>query len=488
MADSGPLSFGPVRGLFWHASIRVPRGKHHPSKAAPGTLRVNVDGGAELDLDGVLSRLGSGSNQFLEAIRDEDEDVVVHGILIDDNQSVILEDAARNGGVARSAGISTQRFQALRCFIAKSYRSPASATTVKRCSVPLNGFEEWLSLKSLRRTGRQDDFSVTYQPRPDTCYVGDRAKLIYQTHLQQVYGFPRSTYDLQLQDVPEIVIEPNKNETLGEVAARVAEINEALLLLTGSERQVAWPTVHMTAGRGAAVGTLYFSRPKPVTDDPWRGRNSWVPFGKIEDHFLELLDRWRILRRELGAAAYSYTSTRRGMNLYAEHHLISLIWGLESYSRQRGIGAPSRRQLARLRRVKDLLVSDSDKQWLQSKLKGLQEPELEARLRAVLDQLPVSFVGTGLRDFANRLAVARNQLSHDGRIASPDLGSMSSSGYAVRLARALSGFYHATLLRAMGVADDVVAESLLRGHTGAASSFYLSQIGLKLTERTPNQH
>ena len=337
--------------------------------------------------------------------------------------------------------------------------------------VDMDGFEDWLDLDSIlvsaeRRQKDHVQVNVSYKEYEFVSPVLDGTMSInsmtmgadllgyFATHPQRDVHF-RQKYDLTFR--------PGRLSDLATLRYVYTTIEEFIALLTGFYHRLNWPILVRDEQPFETWNTFYFYRGSS-SGRSINGYFFWVPFARIRDGFGKLFEKWQLKREALGAGHYLFISLMRNPHIYSEDRFMNLVWGLEAFHRK-SLGQLKNtdrvaRERERVERIVNSLPQDSeDQRWLRKKLKYAHEPSLEARILECFRELPFNFGKGQLEKFAKECASRRNDISHEGGPRG-DMDYASFMKGTSSLAEALDYLFHALLLQQIGIASDILFETM----------------------------
>lgn len=321
-------------------------------------------------------------------------------------------------------------------------------------SVVLDGFEQWVHAGDIVVNQNQRELKLSLQTEDQSSYDTQAGRL------ELIHGFKGtrpsptdSAVSVRLQSI--IRFTPSKRTNALGMKAAFRSIQDLLLILTNSPRQLDWPTIQ--SGSQNTPIRLYFERfGSKGKDLQWH--QSWTSFPRLKKDFGKIFDAWHTQRDRAGPGIHLFLGTKRDIPLYVEHRFVNLVWGLESLHRR---GAPS--NASKLADKKERILSrlftlkSDDKRWLKLKLSYiLDEPSLETRLFEVLKPIGLNLEERRLEKFAKTCANLRNDLSHFGGERTP--GQYDGFIGEIRaVLDALSTLYHLLILKLIGLTDEQLA-------------------------------
>lgn len=164
------------RGLFWWHDDPLPVNQFAADSCVAGTLTVEENGAAYLDLDGYLaSSEGSLMAGILAQGQQFPLEKAIQGKLKSSNQNILLMGLRRQGGRFSSNGISHEGFAASHCLVADQAFPPATRQLkFSALDVELTGLEEWLRLGNIEVKRTQQRISVKHRvPKADIHKLDD---------------------------------------------------------------------------------------------------------------------------------------------------------------------------------------------------------------------------------------------------------------------------------------------------------------------------
>jgi hypothetical protein len=104
-----------AHGVFWWHDEPIAEGLLAPDAHVVGVLKIDDEGRATLELDGVLTREHAPMSAAM--LREEPETNCIQGILKGSGQRVLMLNVVKNGGQFSTYGISYERFLAMNCLV-----------------------------------------------------------------------------------------------------------------------------------------------------------------------------------------------------------------------------------------------------------------------------------------------------------------------------------------------------------------------------------
>lgn len=461
------------RGYFWWSDQPVPQGHFAPDDGAYGSLTISSAGQTELELDNQLpnprGRLGTlaDGGEINRSIR---------GILKVGGEHVFLTKLGRCNASIRSSGLSHEGYRA---FVALKSYSPISdirpeVPTFCGFQIPFSGFAPWFNTKSISVDQTQPSTRVSYDALKPNHYQFADGTMTLEHLLLGVPPGEGHVRDLHLVQTEQLVYAPSQPLILDAVIEEHGRIEDLLVVLTDSERNLDWPIVRFDKSLDTA--TLYYVRPRR-TDQATSWADYWLTFPQIADSFGTILANWRTKRETFGPGFYMYLGTRRGLRLYAENRFMNLMFGLESFHRTLYPEARNDSVKEKIARILKQVNSPRDHKWLVRQLKYSSELPLEERLVSLLQPLPLDIPLGRLRAFAKKCARYRNDIAHFGGTRNAEERKSFIPSLAV-LNDALDLLYHMVMLREIGVPETILKHIVTKGFHAFGLRYRLQLAGL----------
>jgi hypothetical protein len=462
------------RGFFWTSEEALPNGEV-PSDAVPGVLTIDSEGTIQLELDGMFSGSGHPWKVILDDTRDDLKGRTFWGLLKKSSQYVKLNGLFRNGGAARSRGISYVIYLVETCLVAGGpFPDEDLVDDVREIEVDIAGFEEWVGQGELQPKKTPRTLSVKHTTTKPKRYQLDDGTLELRSEVQGPAIPQLKRHHVELKTRHFIAWAPRQPCATADAIERYKVLQDLMILLTGSDRPLEWPTV--TLGAKSRVATAYFYRIGGKSKAPGL-HDLFTLFDHVALEFGQLYQRFIEMRRDLGPGIYLYLATRRGMTFYVEHRFASLVWGLEALHRR---STPP--QTTALDKKIDRILNDiqlsKDRKWLKAKLAHAGEPSLQERLFDLFDSLlsPLDVEKEAIRKFSVRCADVRNLISHFGGRRHANSESLTME--AQELSEVLGFIYHLLLLKELGIEPARLRSLLYDAPSTFAGRHWCQRIGL----------
>lgn len=464
------------RGYFWWHDEPVPDGHWAPESSVSGVLRIDEEGRIELELDNVLS---TGDGIFAAVLNNGTPfpaNKEIQGAFKGSGNFALLGGLFRNGGRFSSNGISFEQFLVTNCLVSSTpFARKQGPFRFRGLQVDLKGFEGWLRLGAIESSRTKSSLNVKYKNPKPVSYAIDDGAISIRYDLSGPWLGKQTMHDLVLAESASISYSFKESILLDDIKAQYGLMEDLFILLTDSDYCFDWPL--LTDDTDGKNYRLYFLRNRSSAIAPdWH--ECPTNFVQLREHFGKIFSTWKRKREMFGPGFYLYLGTRRGILLYQEHRFVNLIWGIESLHRRKTKDSTTSENLKeRAQRILSQVTSETDKEWLQKKLKHADEPTLEQRIFETFQGLPIGLDQKRIRRFASDCARIRNDISHFG-------GQRHDGNYGEFLlcldkkSDALSYLYHALLLKEVGVDDAIVRGWIFDGFRSHRIKGVLVDVGL----------
>ncbi|WP_201446202.1 ApeA N-terminal domain 1-containing protein [Burkholderia gladioli] len=449
------------QGYFWWRDEKYPSIQFAPEQHVTGWLRISENGEVRLELDGVLPTGKHPLEQITDNLSRRQPFRSIQGITKKTGKRVLLIDAVGVGGQFNSTRFSFEKYIATMCLVG-DVDLPRKVDTPRfsAVEVDLTGFENWLHLGTLDFKNTRRAMTLKSEMARDVIFNTSFGKLVFEKHTEVVESNGLHRFEVKVREYMTLTFQHKKALAPEQVRDEFGAMQDLMTLLTNSHFSLAWPVVKFA--RTKEFFNFYFRRigssasPPELQDLP-------ISFVQLQERFGALYEAWRTKRDEFGAGFYSYLSTKRDVNLYVENHFANLVQGMEYFHRTKYISVlPDGPLQEKITRILNGVESAKDKRWLAGKLRHAAEPSLEERLNEIFTALPLDLDRNRLRSFAKSCADIRNDLAHFGGQRTRE----RSADFLLELSRksvALGFFYHMTLLREIGLSDQMIKEWLRPG-------------------------
>lgn len=457
------------QGLFWWNDKAVPEGHFAPPDAVGGTLLIDKDGLASLEVHGFLEEPESPFGHLAATREEIDCERPIQGILKGDGRHILLMKVWRDGGSARSGGISFERFKAPRSLVGPQCLADASSSASRALTLPLDGLETWLWDGPIKVLREKDLLSADGTTPPDYSYSRGDARLTLEHSIESSQSGSQ-LYEVQLKATARLNYTKTTLMEIEEVEETFRYINDLFMLLTGAPVTLKWPIVEDPKGEQRTLFHWRISPERPTLS--WS--DLWTFYPDVKDVFGPIVFNWLEKRQQFGPAFYLFLGCKRQKGMFAEHKFVNLAWAIEAFSRTTESDPPVQKLSERIDRILAAITDTKDKEWLKSRLKHAAEPNLEQRMFTVLKELPLEI--QGLRQFCSRCASLRNEVSHFGgpRQRPYDAFMQELRKYT----EAFERIYHFRLLQEVGVPHEALESTAFRRGTSFLIRYWFIETGL----------
>lgn len=467
------------RGFFWWFNEGTLPARSKETSVA-GQLTVSDQGGITLETDGALCLKEEFQNwseprNFAESRR-------ITGVLATSESSdthVLLETLERTDLSLPDDSPQRQKFSAQLC-TTRDCAFPASYPEgFTELRVSLDGFEEWLELKSIvveQESWESDavDVLVSYKqwrfeyPTPGGTIS---VESITTGALPFFSDLPRTS--AEFHEHFYLIFRPNSPSDASTLRYLYTKIEEFLAVLAGKYHRLPSPIL-TTEDEFGTWNTVHFYRSTPL--EHLNRFSVWLTFPQIKDAFGELFKNWLSGCQLFGAGYYLFVSALRNPHQYSEHRFVNLLWGIEALHRKwLGESETSDRVIREKKRVGEILnllpEDDRNRKWLGKKLAHAHELSLEERILECFRRLPFTFGSGEIEKFAKVCAERRNDISHFGGPRG-DVDYDLFHSQISQLADALDHLFRLLLLHQIGVDAKtlfkVVTDSFVSRNVGVA--------------------
>jgi hypothetical protein len=469
-------------GRFWWSDEPFTERQFAPDSSVTGALKISDDGIAELTLDGFLS--GEADQHFLRNLmvaRGEPTGRPIQGILKGSGKRVLLLDPRRAGGHLSNVGMSYEGYIAFEMLIGEARFTDKAVTSVfSLAEIDLAPLNDWLGYKTIKIEQTENSLRATYD-RPEAMKYSGRDRTIeIRSELVAPRYLLKRTNDLSAQESTRLRMSWPNTVPLKDAQHELVLLQDFLFLFTGGLSRFDWPIL---SNQGEPKYRFISAR-----DDHRRTeldkRDWWFSFSDVKDDFGNLFESWKEHQEKYGPGFYLYLGNYRLRQMYAEHRFVNLMWAVESFHRTknpeiRNAGVAEKRD-----RIVAAVFGEKDRKWLEKRLRNADELSLEDRIVDTFKTLPIEMEPRSLRDFAQKCARYRNDLSHFG-------GSRDTPNYQDflrkldELSDALGSLHHAVILNEIGVESDTLRRCLHEGYHGSRFQRTLKDAGIELSAAKP---
>lgn len=405
----------------------------------------------------------------------------IQGILKTSSRSVLLLDLESDGGRASADGISHQNFRAWRALVGGNRIECDQALRISGFSVGLEGFEDWLRLGGISSARTTRSVTVKAKLSKTYSYTLRDSKVKLRFGLKSPIGNSKYQRKLTIEEFAKLEYGFRTDVSIEQVQDKFLLVSDLLTLLSGSNRSLEWPWLHL--GRGASERKYqYFYGSSRNLSQPAKFFDCWVSFPQISETFGDLLQSWDDAQSKLGSGLQLFIGTLKSSSLHLEHKFANFIWGLEVLHRLKHPEAvQSEKFKAKIERIISNVILTKDRTWLEGRLQNAHEPSLQQRLKESIASLEINFEDRSLTSFCKICADLRNDLSHFG-------GQRTFSNYDEMIqalhekAGALEFLYHAIALKEIGVEIQTIKNFIFSGRHSYKFSQIANKAGLIIRE------
>ncbi|CAN0622596.1 conserved protein of unknown function [Burkholderia multivorans] len=473
------------QGYFWWRDEKYPSNQFAPEQHVTGWLKISGNGEVRLELDGVLPTGKHPLAQITDNFSRKQPFRSIQGITKKTGKRVLLIDALGVGGQFNSSRFSFEKYIATMCLVGDvDLPRKGDIPRFSAVEVDMTGFENWLHLGTLGLKHTRRAMTLRSEVTRDVVFSTPVGKLTFEKHTEVVEPNGLHRFEAKVREYMTLTFQHKKALSAEQVREEFGAMQDLMTLLTDSHYSLAWPVVKIA--RTKRLFNFYFRRLGSSALPPELHELS-TNFVQLQECFGELYAAWRSKRDEFGAGFYSYLSTKRDVNLYVENHFTNLVQGMESFHRTKyGSEQPAGPLQEKITRILNGVELEKDRRWLAGKLRHAAEPSLEERLHKIFETLPLGIEIDRLRSFAKSCADIRNDLAHFGGQRTRE----RSADFLLELSRkndALGFFYHMTLLREIGLSDQMIKEWLKPGIATMRARTALAETGILDRNATPEK-
>jgi hypothetical protein len=472
-------------GAFWWRSPSFETKVDSFERAVVGRLLIAEDGSVSLELHDVLSDEKRFVHRMLGGEFDQDENLVIQGILKASGQHVMLLGAYADGGSVSFGGISYEKYRADLCLVGNSKFPEDVELKFSSLYIDFKGYEEWLGMNSLVSKQTARSFHVSYKKPKTLIYklAGSRRAEIKSFLSGQSYGDDRLSSIRLIERVGVEIHSPiplSVNDHLKEYQV----FYYFMYLLTGSNYNLQWPQLKIKKRKSVPSWcTVYKYRNVGLPSKPSR-HSSWLSFDDIKEQFGSLYDEWAARQEKLGPSVGLFFGARSHMGIYAENRFVNLIWGLESL--HRGVFLTEGKTPLEIKSTRILeqivtagIFKGTGLKFIKSQLGKRFEPHLALRIKECITELKLPFELKELEVFCDRCASIRNDISHFGG-RRPGAVYQSLINEIILKTEAVAILYRAVLLREMGLSCEALTKIFEKGRFAYQLRRTFEDAGLKL--------
>lgn len=446
--------------------------------AMQGSLTTNEDGGSAINLDMAEWTWRRADKPFPVFMTDKFD---VAGFLPAQNLYVWLQDAQLRSLPGLSAGGGTK----LGSYVTLLSTSPVSgqgiSSCIKRLMIPLGGLWPWLDRPMPKASLTDTHIEIQYPLDVNDEFKLRNGSVTVRTGTSIPHDLAKRTITVQQQGWLDFEFEPPLS--LVEAKDIYLHIEDFFVLLTDEECGLDWPEIQLSESEGTGNICVFRRRPQKSEISAFM---LWIRYPSIREHFGELIDSWLDMRTKYGAAFHLYLGVRRGKSVYVEHRFANLVWGLEALHRKAMpdslvLGQKTQEKIQKICEATKNVLNSDKRRDLKKALSKSSEKQLSDNLYELFSKLPLCIPGEQLKQFTKKCADRRNDISHYG-------GPKNESDYngfireIIDLMGALDQLYHASILRQIGISDDLIHHIFYKSFKSAGIRERLKLAGLNLPQ------
>ena len=251
------------------------------------------------------------------------------GILAGRDEYVRLTELQSNGARASSRGPSNENILADRCLLSRTPFSPDAELRFRSLRFSLQGYEEWLGLRSIKVAVGRRSLTARYVRSHQYKWKLSLGKLSLEFDLR--HPIQGSWSKISLTELPHLRISVNQQVDLHKTLDLARRIEDLITLLTDSDRGLNFPYLE-AIGHSSPI-KIYYTRLEHPQEEVVQHK-CWTWFPNISGNFGSIMEKWFSKHEFFGPGFHLYLGSRRRTQLYPEHRFASLVWGLESLHRR----------------------------------------------------------------------------------------------------------------------------------------------------------
>jgi hypothetical protein len=449
------------RGQFWLAD-----GAEQTSSGPAmqqGLLTINEDGGSTIDLDMAEWSWKREAKPFPASMADKFN---VVGFLPAQSLYVWLQDAQLRSPPGLSTGGGTRLSSYLTLFYTAPVSGPGMGPSIKKMTIPLGVLWPWLQY-----------------PMPRISQTDTKIEILYQLDMKDEFKLSNGSLAVRIrtsisQDIVKRTISPKQQAWLDFEFDRPLSLTESkdfflhtedfFVLLTDQECSLEWPEIQLSESEG--TGNICVFRRRPQNSEI-SAHGLWIDYPKIRQKFGEIIESWMDMCPKYGAAFHLYLGIRRGNSVYAEHKFANFMWGLEALHRKakpisKALSSDQEKKINKICEVTKGILNSNERRKLKRSIRDINERRLSDKLYDLFSELSLGFSDKQLRQFTIKCADRRNAISHYGGPRN-DNDYDEFIGEVIHLNMALDQLYHASILKQIGISDDLIRHIFCESLTSA---------------------
>jgi hypothetical protein len=421
----------------------------NPDKKIHGRLTFNQREGAILQLDGCFTD----DPEIKELFHPE----IVNGVS-SSGIDITLHQCLGQHLSIYSAGGSTSRLHAHQVLTNVHFQR-SEDIRFRYLSVDYSNLDAWVGISGFDIQRKNDEISMKYKT-PDSIPVFVSSELVLFIVFSTSYS-PFALTEVDVKQKAHIMIAPAQERNLGEYQTIVRRIQDFLTL---ANMEPIYPlSIEGETGNKTSYPKIKIFYQLPRVHKAAFETSTFRPLftlKTISDKLGHFLQNWFGKAEQLEPVYQLYFGYIYNPHMYLEQKFLSLVQALESYHRRtmQNYELPEDKHNERIYKIVDA-VPQEHKKWLSRKLKYSNEPDLQRRLRELLNTHPV--VAFDLKrnkeSFIEKAVVTRNYIVH----YDPKLEEKAAKGEELHsITRRLQFLVESCLLEELGFSPDEVQDFL----------------------------
>ena len=429
-------------GVWWLPSDR--------DRRIPGRLRFSQREGATLELDGSFTDDPEIKEMFNPA--------VVNGVSSNGVEITLHRCIGREWRSYHPADTYTSTLYAHEVFEGVHFERHEDIS-FKYLSVSYSHLNEWLGVSGFDIRRENDGISIKYKT-PDSIPVFISSDLVlFIVFLTSYSPFALTKVDVNQQ--ARIMIAPAQEKSFDEYRDIVHRIQDFLTLANMEPVYPSFIQGETESKREIVGGQVFYPKIKifyQLAFSPQApGRfEPLFAYKAISDKFESLLQNWFGKAKQLEPVYELYFGSIYNPHMYLQQRFLCVAQALESYHRRtmQNYELPEDKHSRRITEILEA-VPTKYKKWLTRKLKYSYEPDLQRRLRELLDSQSAGiseFIGDR-KSFIDKVVTTRNYLVH----YDPGLEAKVAKGKELHdITRRLKLIVEVCLLKELGFSSNEV--------------------------------
>lgn len=422
----------------------------NPDKKIPGRLRFNQHEGAILQLDGCFTddpTKGALFNpEIVNGASSSGINVTLHHCLGQRFSETISGHPPKR--------FYTSRLYAHEVFVDANFERPEDIR-FSSLSVDYSGLDAWIGTSGFDIQHENDEISIKYKP-PNSIPVFINSELMLFIVFSTSFS-PLALTEVYVKQKAHIMIAPSQERNLKEYQTIVRRIQDFLTL---ANMEPIYPlSIEGETGNKTSYPKIKIFYQLPRVQKAAFETSTFRPLftlKTISDKLEHFLQNWFGKAKQLEPVYQLYFGYIYNPHMYLEQKFLSLVQALESYHRRtmQNYELPEDEHKERIHKIVDAIPQEH-KKWLSRKLKYSNEPDLQRRLRELLNTHSVAaFDLKGNREsFIEKAVATRNYLIH----YDPKLEEKAAKGEDLhKLTRRIQFLVESCLLKELGFSSDEV--------------------------------